>query len=368
MHGLTLRVSIHAPATQAKRMDEGLVSGRDVLVVQDRNQSLEVRHDGLPFSRGSLGQRCRSRKSASVAGVHSMSLRSLLQRLVGRSHPPWIQLQSRNRPIVYRWVLTLGGVNAHIPIVYRWEPSKGVQADVATIRLVLAIVKKGSVRIFRRLVYWWRFRTNVAEVDEELSFHRDAIERELIASGISPADARAATRRAMGNETLMREQARGVWLWPSVEAVWQDAKGTLRGLRKSPAFTAGVMLTFALGVGANAAMFSFLDRLMFRPPALMRDPATVHRVYLYKVRDGVERETGGQYARHADLARWTTSFSDVAAHVLKQLVVGVGQDAREMRIGVVSARFLDSSTRGPLPDGISTLRKTHRLWVYQLPC
>jgi hypothetical protein len=45
--------------------------------------------------------------------------------------------------------------------------------------------------------------------------------------------------------------------------VWQDAKGTLRGLRKSPTFTAGVKLTFALRVGANAAMFSLIDRLMF---------------------------------------------------------------------------------------------------------
>jgi hypothetical protein len=53
--------------------------------------------------------------------------------------------------------------------------------------------------------------------------------------------------------------------------VWQDAKGTVRGLRRSPAFSVGVILTFALGVGANAAMFSFLDRLLLRSPALLRD-------------------------------------------------------------------------------------------------
>jgi putative ABC transport system permease protein len=195
------------------------------------------------------------------------------------------------------------------------------------------------MRIFRRLTHWWRFRTHGAELEEELSFHRDAIERDLIARGHSPSDARKAARRAMGNELLMREASRGVWLWPWLEAIWQDAKGTLRSLRKSPAFTAGVMLTFALGVGANAAMFSLIDRLMFRPPALMRDPGSVHRVYLYRTVRGVEGQTGGQYARHADLARWTTSFSDVAGHSRRQLAVGVGENAREMSIGVVSANF-----------------------------
>jgi len=195
------------------------------------------------------------------------------------------------------------------------------------------------MRMLRRLAHWLRFRARSAELEEELAFHRDAMQRDLIAGGCSPGDALVAAQRAMGNETLMREESRAVWFWPSLEAIWQDAKGTLRGLRRSPAFTVGVMLTFALGVGANAAMFSLIDRLMFRPPALMRDPASVHRVYLYRMRDGVERETGVVFPRHADLARFTTSFSDVAAHSLRRLAVGIGQDAREMPIGVVSGSF-----------------------------
>ena len=49
----------------------------------------------------------------------------------------------------------------------------------------------------------------------------------------------------MGNETLMREESRGVWLWPSLEAAWQDATYTLRDLRRKPIFTIGVTLTLA---------------------------------------------------------------------------------------------------------------------------
>lgn len=234
------------------------------------------------------------------------------------------------------------------------------------------------MRMLRRFAHWWRFRERNAELEEELSFHRAAIEQDLIARGHSSADARAAARRAMGNELLMREDSRGVWLWPRLEAVWQDAKGTLRGLRKSPAFTAGVLLTFALGIGANAAMFSLIDRLMFRPPALMREPASVHRVHLYKMVSGVETERGGGiYARHADLERWTTSFSEIAGHSFRRLAVGVGQDAREMLIGVVTASFFGFFDAPPVagryftaaedapPMGAPVAVLSHALWQTQ---
>jgi putative ABC transport system permease protein len=196
------------------------------------------------------------------------------------------------------------------------------------------------MRPLRRLAQWLRLGSRDADLAEELAFHREAIERDLIARGHSPAEARDAARRSMGNETRAREEVRGVWLWPMLDAVWQDARITVRGLGRNPVFAIGVMLTFALGVGANAAMFSLIDRMMLRPPALMRDPARVHRVYMYRTSNGVESETGGQYARNADIARWSTnSFSAVAMHTTKQLAVGVGQDAREMRIGIVSANF-----------------------------
>ena len=73
---------------------------------------------------------------------------------------------------------------------------------------------------------------------------------------------------------------------PWLDQLQQDVRYALRGLRRSPGFTLSVVTTLGLGIGANAAMFSVIDRLMFRPHAYLRDPASVHRVYLrYTDRD-----------------------------------------------------------------------------------
>jgi putative ABC transport system permease protein len=124
------------------------------------------------------------------------------------------------------------------------------------------------------------------------------------------------------------------------ESLRQDLKYAIRGLRMKPGFTIAVVSTLALGIGANAAMFGIVDRLLFRPPPLIKDPSTAHRVYLYQTFRGKERASGGgQYARFKDLERWTKSFSDVAGYTNRELAVGIGDAAREMHVGIVSANF-----------------------------
>ena len=162
------------------------------------------------------------------------------------------------------------------------------------------------------------------------------------------------------------------------ETLLQDLKYAVRGLRTKPGFTIAVVATLGLGIGANAAMFGIVDRLLFRAPDLMKDPETAHRVYLHQVFRGEERASGsGQFARYLDLAKHTTSFSQVAAHTQRDLAVGVGDEAREMSIGVVSANFFSFFDAPPAlgryftaaedqpPEGTPVAVLSHAMWQTQ---
>jgi putative ABC transport system permease protein len=126
----------------------------------------------------------------------------------------------------------------------------------------------------------------------------------------------------------------------TLETLTQDLKYALRGLRARPGFTIAVVATLGLGIGANAAMFGIVDRLLFRPPELLKDPATAHRIYTFQTSRG--KESGGnvgRYAKYVDLTKWTSSFSSTAGYTQRDLAVGVGDAAHEMHIGIVSASF-----------------------------
>ncbi len=127
---------------------------------------------------------------------------------------------------------------------------------------------------------------------------------------------------------------------PTLESFRHDLRYAVRGLRRSPAFAATVIATLALGIGANTAMFGILDRLMLRPFPYLRDADAVHRVYT-QVTYRDERVTHGvsEYTRFLDLARWTTSFDQHAGFSTPMVAVGRGADARERRVGTVSASF-----------------------------
>jgi putative ABC transport system permease protein len=125
-----------------------------------------------------------------------------------------------------------------------------------------------------------------------------------------------------------------------MEDLLQDFRYTIRALAKNPGFTLGVVLTLGLGIGANVTMFSIVDRMLFRAPPMLRDPSATHRVYLAQTYRGVENaDASMQYARYVDLTAGTTSFARTATFTEDDIAVGVGSDARELRIGIVSASF-----------------------------
>ena len=200
---------------------------------------------------------------------------------------------------------------------------------------------------------WWRKRSQ-RDFDEEIRSHIEIEADRLVAEGMPPRHALDAARRHFGNVTTAQERfyhsGRAVWL----ESLARDLSYSWRQLRRSPLSTAVIVLTLALGIGANAVIFGVVDRLMVRPPAHVREPERLTRIY-YQTRlpdwartqgAGGEREMGfspiNNYPMVTVLQREVPALEGVAGFAgISTHTIGAGPDAVEARGSLVTGNFFD---------------------------
>ncbi|AOS46021.1 Macrolide export ATP-binding/permease protein MacB [Lacunisphaera limnophila] len=228
---------------------------------------------------------------------------------------------------------------------------------------------------FRNLGYLFRRDRLNAEMAEEMAHHVELLTEQNRRAGLSEAEARSAALREFGNVGSVQGRVREQRGWLAVEAALRDLRQALRGLRHQPGFAAVVVLTLALGIGANAAIFTLVNAVLFRPLAVHDEDRLV-------VLQTEDRATGGNsaglsYLNFADWRAGTTSFSGMAAVAESELVLMLQDRAVRVRAALVSPEFFPVAGIQPLLgrsflpaeelpgglQGVTPAMLTHATWV-----
>jgi macrolide transport system ATP-binding/permease protein len=223
------------------------------------------------------------------------------------------------------------------------------------------------VTLFRRFIWWLRQHSKEAQLREELQFHLEQEARERREAGLPENEAAWAARRDLGNEAKLREDVRSLWTWRPLDELSQDLRFALRTLFKTRAVAVFAILSLALGIGANTAIYSFMDAILLRalpiadPDSLVvmswRSKAFDNRNADFVVRawDGsTYRYSGGFEARIFSFVAYQRMrevsepvFSSLFAHFRTRLNVFIRTEAEISDVQYVTGNFFDGLAVSP---------------------
>jgi len=228
-------------------------------------------------------------------------------------------------------------------------------------------------QLMRRLQYWLRHRDVDAALAEEIESHRAMRQERLEQSGVAVRDAASASRRALGNVTLAREDSRAIWIWPWLESVGQDLRYGVRSLSRQPGFTLMALVTLGIGIGLNTTLATMFTTMLWRPWAVANPAEVVHIMKRDSRRINYEFQYD-QYRSLADNARLTAVIATSCgnANRVQDCTVKVGSEIltaefvsgnyfRALAIGMERGRgFVDDEDREGAPVAVAVI--SHRLW------
>ena len=182
------------------------------------------------------------------------------------------------------------------------------------------------------------------ELDAELQFHLDMQVAEYVRQGMSPERARVAARQLFGGVEGIKDDVRDTWLTRLVETGVQDARYSLRGLRKHAGYTIAVIVTMALGIGANSAIFSVVNAVLLQPLPYTRGD---DMVLLRQERTGVE-SVGFSLKDIDDLKTMSKTLDAVVEYHSMYFILLGGAEPARVTTGVVSWDYFDVLGVAPL--------------------